>query len=127
MLSAIPLVSALNCCFCLLNMAGAAIGLSLYLKEHPDEKLSGGEGAISGTISGGVAGVIYALLALVMQLALGSIGAGMYRNVHGLPPVVLSLLTGGAVGFIMIPVYIGFGALGGFLSMQFIFKDRLKS
>ncbi len=46
-LSAIPLLNMLNCCFCLLCMAGAVIGLQLYLKESPNENLSNGGAARS--------------------------------------------------------------------------------
>jgi len=128
-LSAIPLLNLLNCCFCLLNMAGAVIGVQMYLKANPNEKISNGDAAISGVISGVVAGVISGVVGFVFSLVLGSVLAGLYRNISPeLGRAFASVGARGAVSIVVNPfLYGGFGALGGFLGMQFFFKDRLKS
>ncbi len=127
-LSSIPLLSLLNCCFCLLNMAGAAIGISMYLSAHPGEKISSGDAAISGTVSGAVTGVVYAVSTVIMNMAIGSMLANVYAS---MPPQVranfIRMTAGGFFSFGAVPIYAGFGALGGFLAMQLFFKDRLKS
>jgi hypothetical protein len=129
-LSSIPFLKALNCCFCLLNMGGAVIGLSMYLKEHPNEKLSTGDAAVSGAISGGVAGVIAGVVGFVLSLVMGAAMAGAYRNMPAnIRGPLIAFATGGGVASIFLaPIfYAAFGALGGFLSMQLFFKERLKS
>jgi len=125
-LSGIPLLNLLNCCFCMLNLAGAAIGLSMYLREHPGESISSGDAAISGTISGAVTGVIAATLGIVVQIALGSLIASMLGTMPHEVRVAFARQAGSGYAFAAVPVYAGFGALGGFLSMQLFFKDRLK-
>jgi hypothetical protein len=128
-LSGIPLLNFLNCCFCLLNMAGAAIGISMYLKANPNEKISNGDAAMSGAISGALAGLISGIFGFIVSLALGSVLVGLYRNVS--PELAKAFAQMGSRGVASIVVnpflYAGFGALGGFLSMQFFFKDRLKT
>jgi hypothetical protein len=127
-LSVIPLVSALNCCFFLLVMGGAAVGLSMYLREHPGEKLSSGDAAVSGAISGVVAGVIVS----VVGSAIGAVMAvAMPGSLHQLPSTIRPLVDamhagGGTVRLAVGPFLYGvFGALGGYLSMHILFRDRL--
>jgi hypothetical protein len=127
-LSSIPILSALNCCFCLLNMAGAAIGLSLYFKERPNEKISNGDAAGSGAISGAVAGLISGIVGLVKSLLMNP---GAFRELErqlppDLRPMAKTLLMGGgAIGLIVGPlIYAAFGALGGYLAMQVMFKEK---
>ena len=68
-------MSALNCCFCLLCMAGAVIGIQLYLKENPQEMLSNGDAATSGAISGAITGVIAGVLGILVNLIFGGAGS----------------------------------------------------
>jgi hypothetical protein len=128
-LSAIPVLGALNCCFCLLNMSGAAIGLSMYLKAHPEENISNGDAATSGAISGAVAGLVAGIVGLVKSLLTNpaAIAEAMRQVPAELRPMVTWVVAGGGVlGVIIAPlIYAGFGALGGFLSMQLFFKSRL--
>jgi hypothetical protein len=126
-LSSIPGLNFLNCCFCLLNMAGVAIGLSMYLKANPGDKINNGEAASAGAISGAIAGVIAGVSSLIINLLLTSVMASMYRT---LPPEFARIIgqtsVGGVVGIpFNLLLYGAFGALGGFLSMQLFFKDRL--
>ncbi len=126
-LSGIPLLGILNCCFCMLNIVGAAIGISMYLKQNPGENISNGDAAISGSISGAVAGLISGVLTFLTSLALGSMMAGFYRSLpSGAGRMMLQSGARGAVGIVVNPfLYAAFGALGGFLAMQIFFKDRL--
>jgi hypothetical protein len=131
-LSSIPLVSALNCCFCLLYMAGAVIGIQLYLKENPQEMLSNGDAATSGAISGAITGVIAGVLGILVNLIFGGAGS-MAALAKSLPPDVVKnfgwALAGGAsiIGVIFgVIIYTGFGALGGFLGIALFFKDRAR-
>jgi uncharacterized membrane protein len=132
-LSAIPLISALNCCFCLLVQGGAIIGVQMYLKEWSQDRLSGGEAATSGAISGVVSGVIAGILGIIVNLIFGTANFAMVAR--QLPPDVARnlgpMLAGGIVGgivmlFVGTIIHAGFGALGGFLGLTLFFKDRAK-
>jgi hypothetical protein len=129
-LSAIPILNMLNCCFCLLNITGGAIGISMYLKEHPNENISNGDAAASGAISGAVAGLMAGIFGFLVNLALGSFLIEIYRS--ALPRDMARQLAAstaqGAAGIFVGPfLYAGFGALGGFLAMQLFFKTRLRN
>src|SRR5262245_19190628 len=47
-LSIIPILEYANCCFCLLNMIGAGLGVVIYLKRHPGENITNGDALASG-------------------------------------------------------------------------------
>lgn len=127
MLSAIPVLNWLNCCFCLLNIAGVAIGLSMYLKANPTENITSSDAAGAGAISGATAGLISGIVGMIMNLIVGGIMTAMYRSLP--PDVARAMAQSSAMGVGGIPVsiilYGAFGALGGVLSMQLFFKDRL--
>jgi hypothetical protein len=128
-ISGIPVLGALNCCFCLLNIAGVGIGLSMFLKANPQDKVSGGEAAGAGAISGAVAGFIASIMTLITNLALGPIMASFYRTLP--PDLRRAMVQSAASGIIGIPInlvmFTAFGALGGFLLMQIFWKDRLQA
>lgn len=133
-LSSIPLLNILNCCFCLLNMAGAIIGLQMYLKENPQEQLSNGDAASCGAISGATTGVVAGILGMIVSAATG--GGANLAALKALPPDVARnigpMMAGGILwGLIAIPIgmiiYGAFGALGGVLGMTLFFKDRARS
>jgi hypothetical protein len=125
-LSAIPLVNALNCCFCLWNLVGVFLGLSMYFKENPQERITNTDAAIAGAMSGVVAGFLAAVLGLVINLILGSILASMYSNLpHEMRRILAQSAAGGAFSIVLSPLfYGGWGALGGFLAMELFHKDR---
>ena len=129
-LSAIPLLSTLNCCFCLLNHVGVGAGLALYLKANPNDRVSAEEAAGAGAISGVVAGFVAGVVGMVMSLMIGSLLSPVYRS---FPRELRQMLTlrsmgGGVVGIpVNMVIYAAFGALGGFVLMQLVFKDRMKS
>lgn len=129
LLSGIPILNVLNCCFCLLNMVGAAAAISFYLKEYPNERISAGEAALCGSIAGAVAGLIYTVLALITSFAMSGFLYSWYAKM-GMPRELITNMTASGLSMLfMTPIYIivfgGFGALGGFLSTQLFFKDRL--
>ncbi|KYF78861.1 hypothetical protein BE17_22505, partial [Sorangium cellulosum] len=128
-LSGLPLVNLLNCCFCLLNVAGAAVAVSLYLNEHPHERLSGNDAALCGAIAGAAAGLIAGVFDLVIKVLFGTLLGGLYASLP--PDLVKNLAIGSLATAIYIPFYAiaysAMGALGGFLSLQLLFKDRLAS
>jgi MFS family permease len=111
-------------------MGGSAVGVSMYLKEHPSEKISNGDAAISGAISGAVAGLIAAVVGLALSFLTTTAVMGALRQVPPeMRPMVKAMVAGGGVlGIVVGPLlYAAFGALGGFLSMQLFFKDRLRN
>ncbi len=128
-LSSIPVLNLLNCCFCLLNIVGAHIGVSNYLKANPSENISNGDAAASGAISGAVAGVISGIVGFILNLVLGTVLVSLLHK--NMSPQVAQQLTqataGGAGRLVMAPfLYAGMGAIGGLLSMQLFNKARLK-
>lgn len=132
-LCSIPILDCLNWCFCLLNVAGAVIGVQMYLKENSQEQLSNGDAAACGAISGVVAGFVRGILGLIIGLTLGPMLFRFYQGM--LPPEVLAQMSrqfGASIGMsiVMIPLYAilygAFGALGGVLAMSLFFKDRAR-
>jgi hypothetical protein len=117
----------LNCCFCLLNLVGVAIGLGIFFKSNPNEKINAGEAAASGAISGGVAGVISSIMNVIINLILGPLLWSLYSSFPR--ELRQAMRQSAASGIIGIPVsvlmFTGIGALGGFLAMQLFWKDRL--
>lgn len=114
----------------MLNMAGAAVGISIYLKENPSEKLNAGDAAICGGMAGSIAGFATSILNMISSLLIETLAASLYTSVYsGLPPFFSTLMRETGSGILSIPVniiiYGAFGALGGFLAMQLFFKDRL--
>jgi hypothetical protein len=128
-LGGIPILGGLLVlCFCMPSLIGSAISVNLYLKDHPTERLTGGDAAICGGIAGAVTGLVASLLGMLFSLLAGSLIAGLSSS---MPSFMPSMAMNGIVSIIMIPVYAliygGMGALGGFLSMQLFFKDRAAS
>jgi hypothetical protein len=128
-LSSIPLVKVLNCCFCLLNLVGVGIGIGMHLKQNPTDKLNAGEAAAAGAISGALAGLISSIASLIMNLIVGSMMYRMYSSFPREMRDAMGMMMGG--GILGIPLgimmYAAIGALGGFLAMQLFWKDRLAS
>jgi len=127
--SSIPLVNLLNCCFCLLNMGGIILALSLYLKSAPGDMVSMGEAAGFGAAAGAGAGLIAGILGILTSHLVASLLASVLTSA---PPQLKSQLeASSAMGVVMIPVYAclyaAFGALGGILGMALFFKDRKRA
>ena len=132
-LSSIPVLSCINCLFCLLNMAGVVFALSLYLKANPEDTLTVGESVGFGAAAGAGAGLIASIASLLLNLMFGTMMAAMAES---MPEEVVnnelfrSMAVGGAMGILLVPVYIilfsVFGLLGAFLGMKLYFKTRLR-
>lgn len=128
--SGIPLLNLLNCCFCLLNMAGIIVALSMYLKSAPNDAVSMGEAAGFGACAGAGAGLIAGIFRLLTQGLVASLVAPLLVNA---PAQLKSqmLMASTTMGVLMIPVnvvlYGAFGALGGILGMALFFKDRKRA
>ena len=129
-LSSIPVLNIVNCCFCLLNGAGAALGVSLHCRSDPNVRMSLGQGAISGAISGLVAAGIATVANVIVSFVLGSMMASMFRSM-GLPREItnqmldtsfLSILTNGCTNVVLFTV---FGALFGMLALKFMHGDQI--
>jgi hypothetical protein len=126
--SSIPLINWLNCCFCLLNMAGAAFALSLYLKENPTEKISTSDAALCGGMAGILAGTIAGIGQMVTRVVTASL---LVQLLPTLPPdFYKSVGWQSSMGILGIPtsaiLYGAFGALGGFLALTMFFQDRAR-
>jgi hypothetical protein len=126
LLSGMPLLNMLNCCFCILNMAGAASGLFMYLRAHSEDTVSNGEAALFGAGAGAIAGLIASVANLITGPIISKMMAGLTEDYSFLRYTEV----GQGIGILMIPVnialYAGFGALGGFLILQFAFKGRIR-
>jgi len=124
--SGIPLINLLNCCFCLLNMAGIILALSLYLKSAPGDMVSMGEAAGFGAAAGAGAGVLAGLIGFLTSRLVASALASVLTNAPA--QLKSQLAASSALGLLVIPVnavlYAAFGALGGVLGMALFFKDR---
>lgn len=127
-LSSIPLLNILNCCFCLLNIAGIVFALSMYLNANPNDTLNNGEAAGFGAAAGAGAGLIAGLMGLVVNILLGGILAPILDKVPGASRQMFA--ASAAWGVLVIPINIvlfaAFGALGAFLGMQAFFKTRIR-
>ena len=127
--SAIPLLNILNCCFCMINVGGIVLAISMYLRANPNDRMSTGEAAGFGGIAGAGAGVITAIFSMLFNLALGEMMAEWSRSVS--PQLAAQMARQTTMGIAAIPVdaviYGAFGAIGGVIAMQLLFKSRLKS
>ena len=66
-LSALPLISAGNCCCCLWVLMGGALATYLRQQNTPVQ-VDAAEGAIMGLMAGAVGGVIWTVLAIPIQM-----------------------------------------------------------
>ena len=126
-LSALPIISIGNCC-CLWVTGGGVV--TAYLTQHgrPDP-IQLGEGAVGGFLSGIVGAVVYAVLALPIQLVTAPLQRGlmdgMLASAADLPPEVREMLeslgSGSGVGAVvvgfvfMLALGMVFSTLGGLL------------
>jgi hypothetical protein len=124
-LSALPIISLGNCC-CLWVIGGGMV--TAYLTQHgrPDP-IQLGDGALGGFLSGVVGAVVYAVVALPIQLVTAPVQRrlmdGLLESAADVPPEVREMLEGlGAGGglsavaigfFFMLAVGMVFSTLGG--------------
>ncbi|AKT43868.1 uncharacterized protein CMC5_081050 [Chondromyces crocatus] len=130
-LSATPFVGGfLVCCFCLPTLAAAALALYLYFKERPHERITPADAALCGGMTGAVSGAVSSLLGYLVSLVFGATSLAMLGGLsRDIPDLAGAMASGGLMIFISLPisaiVYGLMGALGGFLSLQLFYKDRL--
>ena len=130
-MSALPIVSAGNCCCCLWVLAGGA--LAVYLrKQNSTVPITAAEGALVGLLAGVIGGVIGAVLNIPMQMIMGPMQAEWLGRVaagnEDMPPEVREMIegmaSGGALGaasifmsLLSIVMSTIFGMLGGLLGV----------
>jgi hypothetical protein len=135
-LSALPIISAGNCCCCLWVLAGGVLAVYLRQQNTPGS-LEASEGALLGLMAGVIGGVIAAILSIPINMFLGpmqaewmrSIIEGMNQGNQEMPPEIREQMENWAVGggmqalnaIFFIIVSTVFGMLGGLLGVA-IFK-----
>jgi hypothetical protein len=144
LLSVIPGVSFVNCCFCAWLLVGGAVAAKLLIDRTP-RPVKNGEGAQVGAIAGVIAAGIYLVISLAMivfgigqelQLNLLSRIAGMINNPdfqqmmervieEARTQTPAQRLIGALPGLIVFAVLsVGFSTLGGLLGVALFEKRR---
>jgi hypothetical protein len=135
-LSALPLVSAGNCCCCLWVIAGGMLAAYLHQQNSP-YALTSAEGAFVGFLAGLIGGVLGVLLSIPVDLALGPFQRRFVEWVLSANPDIPAEIrdmseragTGpAAVAFkLLFGVVTGaiFGLLGGLLGVALFKKNAL--
>jgi predicted membrane metal-binding protein len=134
-LSALPLVSAVNCCCCLWVLVGG--GLAAYLRQQNSPyQIDAAEGAIVGLMAGAMGGLLYSVLSIPMEMIAGPMQREwmdrMMSNNPDINPEVREtierLTTSSGVKIIgmliSVVVYSVFGLLGGLIGVA-VFKKNL--
>jgi len=135
-LSALPLVSAGNCCCCMWMISGGALAAYLEVQQK-DRTLTGGEGAAIGALSGVIGAFVWIPIAVAMAVLLGPLQRAVFeeiaRNARDMPPEAREVFEnmgggGSAVGYaflFMFQLFAGaiFAAIGGVLSAAYFKKE----
>jgi uncharacterized membrane protein YeaQ/YmgE (transglycosylase-associated protein family) len=134
-LSALPLVSAGNCCCCLWVLVGGALAAYLRQQNTPYQ-ITASEGAIVGVMAGLIGAVIGSLLAIPFQMMTGPMQQQMMERVLSENPDITPEMrawidwASNASGLWIIGllfslcVYSVFGVFGGLLGVA-IFKKNV--
>ena len=137
-LSSIPCLSTLNCCFCLLAGLGGYLSVRLWLDADASTKLSTSDAALLGAGSGAIAGAITAVLSAIVSLITGPMQQQMMIDMLSELDVDPSLLAmvdqsgSGAfaalcVGLAINPLLYGlFGSLWGIAGASILHKERME-
>jgi hypothetical protein len=136
-LSALPFISAANCCCCLWVVAGGV--LTVYLRQQNSPMgIQPSEGALMGLIAGAIGGLIAAVLGYAVAMVMGPWQNEFLRRMmeanQDTPPEVREMMermmSGGAMGAVAVMgmlmnvvIYSVFGLLGGLLGTV-IFKKN---
>lgn len=133
-LIALPILGdILRCALCLGVLAGAGLSMKLWLDTHLAENLSTAEAAYLGWLSGVATAAVSWVVSFPIRLAFGDALGEFYMNREILPTSIKYLLRStytASFGEILMSlllytvVYGAMGALGGFLSLQFLFGSR---
>ncbi len=109
-LSALPVVSALNCLCCAWVIAGGVLAANLYVKSAP-LPVTLGTGALIGLIAGAVGAVVDTIFSIPMHLLLTGMGFGVGQLREAIQQVpmapeardtLLKVLGGGGVGIFFV-------------------------
>jgi len=131
-LSALPLVSAGNCCCCLWVVSGGALAAYLRQQNLPFQ-IAASEGAIVGLFAGLIGGVATTIFSIPMEMAMGPFQRQIMERVLSsnpdFPPEMRDMMERTAVGTASIALKLAvnlvtgvvFGLLGGLLGAA-IFK-----
>ena len=134
-LSALPLISAGNCCCCLWVISGGVLAAYLRQQNSPYQ-ITAAEGALVGLMAGLIGGVIGAVLSIPMEMMMAPFQRNVMERVLSsnpdIPPeardAIRRLGTSGATMALrfmwMIVFGVVFGLLGGLLGVA-IFKKNL--
>jgi len=71
-MSALPIISAGNCCCCLWILAGGALAVYLRQQNLP-HGIDAAEGALVGLMAGAIGGVLATLISIPMQMLFGDL------------------------------------------------------
>ena len=143
-LSAIPFVGFVNCCFCAWLLVGGAVAAKMLINRTP-RPVRSGEGALVGALAGLIAAGIYSLISLAF--AVFNIGQRFQENLFNRlaemsndpnlqerirkmieesanQPKAEKLVSALIVLVIVSVIYIGFSTLGGLLGVALFEKRR---
>jgi hypothetical protein len=134
-LSALPLISAGNCCCCLWVVSGGALAAYLRQQNLPFQ-ITAAEGALVGLIAGAIGGVIAAVLGIPMHMLMSGYQSQLIERILSSNPdmpaevrdAVEQWAVGGAATAVMMVVNFVVctivGMLGGLLGVA-IFKKNV--
>jgi hypothetical protein len=134
LLSAIPIVNALNVCCCLWAVLGGVLASYLYIKASATP-VKPGDGAVLGLLAGVVGALIYIVIGIPISILMGATMTGwLVRMMEGLDPrqaemfrqqmlasqsIIQHILSGLFSAFLLLI----FSTLGGLLGIP-IFEKR---
>ncbi len=133
-LSALPIVSAGNCCCCLWVVAGGVLATYLRQQNSPYD-IPASEGALVGLLAGAIGGVVAGLLSIPLQAMTAGVQQDILNRVLASNPDVppefrdamerMSTGAGLRAGFLLISVVVNtiFGMLGGLLGVALFKKN----
>jgi hypothetical protein len=134
-LSAIPIVGAVNCLLCGWVWGGGIFAIWLYKRQSGALGVESGQGAMIG----GLAGIIGGLVSGVLGLALSSLSGGTAAQIAAITAQmdpqqleqfkpVLDAVASGGVGIASICISAGifavFGAIGGLIGAATVGKNK---
>jgi len=143
-LSAIPVVGFVNCCFCAWLLIGGAVAAKMLINRTP-RPVRSGEGALVGALAGLIAAGVYSLIGLALavfnigqriqeglfiRLAEMSNDPNLQERVRKMieesanQPQAEKLVSALIFLVIVSVVYIGFSTLGGLLGVALFEKRR---
>lgn len=133
-LSALPLVSAGNCCCCLWIICGGVLATYLRQQSTPYQ-IPASEGALVGLMAGVIGGIVWAVVAIPMQMLTGPFQQQMMERIletqPDLPTEVRDVMQRATAGMALqvlsvllnFVLSVIFGMLGGLLGVA-IFKKN---